>query len=584
MRWLSEQPIVGLDIDGTGLDGQRDLVRLVQFGDHQTGWVVPMNRWSGVVEDAVARYRGLYVGHGLPGYDCPMLRRAGIVIDPMRVHDTRLQAHVLSSTGSLALKKLAQQYIDPNANVGQRQLEDAMKSSGWTWATIPIDYEPYWIYAGLDPVLAFRLNEIQLPRVLADAPRSYDLELAASWVCERMERNAVAVDRDYCGATNERLRDFITQVNEWCRQYYNLSPGSDVAVADALVADGVPLHKRTDKTKRFSVDKDVLTEFAEHPLAQAVLRRRQALKLASTYFENYLRFSEYDGFIHPSINTVGGTSKNPFEPGGERGVRTSRMSCDSPNMQNVPIHTQDATLVRNAFISREGGVWIKCDFDQIEMRILAHEARDDEMIRAFKDVALTGDFFVNMARRIFADDTIVKSDPRRQPVKNAGYAKIYGAGIEQFARTAGMTDLAQAAAFLERFDQLYPGVRRWQREIEHEAKRTLAAEGVPYVRSRLTNRRLTADRHKTYALANYRIQGEAAELLKMKMVECAHAGLIDYMTLPVHDEVDLDVPKELYGDVVATLRDVMNDDSILDVPVTASISAGYRWGELQDVA
>src|SRR5690606_7549861 len=111
----------------------------------------------------------------------------------------------------------------------------------------------------------------------------------------------------------------------------------------------------------------------------------------------------------------------------------------------------------------------------------------------------------------------------------------------------------------------------------------LVQEGVAYVKSPLTGRRHIADEGREYALLNYLIQGTAAEIFKMKLLELDAAGLGEYMILPVHDEVIMDVPRDVEQDVIKTIRDIMNDDTLLSVPITAGVSRGERWGEKEDV-
>lgn len=574
MRWLSTKKRIAIDTETTGLSKERDRVRLVQVGTEECGWAIPFERWGGVVEELVKKFDGQYITHNGP-FDVPMLDKEGIKLPRHRIHDTRLQTHVLHSTGSLALKKLSKQLVDPHADRGQERLDEAIGGKGgWTWATIPIDFEPYWVYGALDTVLTYRIDQILYPQVQREAPNAYDLELAVAWVCERMERRGARVDREYTQAFMDELESYAKQVEDWCKANYGIRAGSDVDIIDVLLREGVNLTKRTASGARYSVDKEVLAGI-DHPLAQAVLGRRQAVKIVSTYLSNYLKMSEYDGLIHPSINTVGGMGKNPYEPGGGKGVRTGRMSMSDPNLQNVPIRTKAGAKIRNAFIPRPEHTWIKCDADQIEMRVLAHVANDEGMINAFTG---PGDFFVNLARELFSEPDFQKSDPRRQLVKNGGYAKIYGAGIPKFAKTAGVPD-TEAGAFMTRFDSLFPGVQKLQKNIEAAARQRYEETGEPFVRSPLTNRKHVADLGREYTLLNYLIQGTAGEILKMKIVEADQAGLGEFMLFPVHDEIDLDVPNDQVNDVVATLNDVMNDHELLRVPVTWSAETGPRWGE-----
>jgi DNA polymerase-1 len=318
------------------------------------------------------------------------------------------------------------------------------------------------------------------------------------------------------------------------------------------------------------------------------MEHRQAVKTTGTYLENYLELSERDGKIHPSINTIGGRAKTLFESGGAFGVRTGRMSMSDPNLQNVPVRTKEGKKIRNCFQPfPELNFWAKCDFDQIEMRVLAHLTQDPGLIKAFNS---PDDFFVEMARQIFRDGTITKEDNRRQPVKNGMYAKVYGAGTDKFAWTANMRrddgslDLMAASEFLHQLDLTYPGIRLLANRVEAEGRANGASNGSDsFIRSPLTNRKHTCDSGKEYALLNYMIQGTAGEILKMKMIECDAAGLGEYMTIPVHDEIDMDIPLKDRGEVIGTLYDIMNDETMISVPVTSTISVGNRWGNVVDI-
>lgn len=574
-RWLSTIDRVAVDTESTGLDKDTDRARLVQLGDARTAYVIPIewDGWGALVIELLSNFTGEYVLHNCVYDDAMLYNSLKVRLPQNRTHDTRFQAHVLESTGSLALKKLATKHVDPRAAMLQDDLTDVFSRGGWTWATIPWNMEQYWLYAGLDTILTYQLDEYQRPIVQREAPASYELELAVAWVCERMERRGVRVDREYTESLSRDLEEYVEQAEAWCRSHYGVYPGSNNAVVRRLQRDGVEFTRYTGGGA-ISLDKHVLGAL-DHPLAQTVLGRRQAQKMNSTYLANYLTMSARDGRIHPSINTIGGTDKNPYEPGGGgKGVRTGRMSSSNPNIQNVPVRGRTSTKIRRCFVPDEGHVWIKADFSQIEMRAMAHMSRDERMIEAFKS---EGDFFVNLGKDIFGDPNFQKSDPRRQLIKNGGYAKIYGAGIPKFAATAGVPE-DEARTFMRTFDTTYPGVPRWIRQVEREAQQRLDEEGEAYVRSPLTNRKHVADAGKLYTLVNFELQGMAAEIMKMKIVELDQADLGEYMLFPVHDEQDLSVPRDELDDVMHVINQVMNDDQLLTVPITTSVDVGPHWG------
>lgn len=580
LRWLGERRrlnALGVDTETGGFDRVNDPLRMVQVGDENAGWAIPWERWGGVFEDIARRWEGDFILHNAP-FDLAFLDREGVKLPRHRVHDTMVQAAINESHMSKALKNQAARHVDATA----AGLQLSLGGTGFDWATVPIEFPQYWTYGALDPVLTYRIHEHHYPVVAREAPRAYDLEMAVLWVVEKMQRNGIRIDIDFTREHYNKFTAYCESVQAWCARTHNVSAGSNAAIIDILERDGFTFSKAT-KSGAKSLDAEVL-DGIEHPLARAVLGRRQAQKMASTYLKFYLEHADGDHLIHPSFNTLG--------------ARTSRMSCSDPNFQNVPrLGTNTfADVVRSCVISRfvsaeqlvlgkftqddahRYGSLIFADFSQIEMRLLAHFAREPAMIQAFKS---EGDFFVNLARQIYQDETIDKKDERRRITKNSGYAKIYGAGVRKFALTAGIPE-GQARAFLNRFDVLYPGVRGYQNDVINEAMTRKNETGQAYVRSPFTNRRFTADERKEYALTNYQIQGAAAEVNKMKLVELDAAGVSDWLTATIHDEVMLDVPGEHVSDVIATVEKIMNDDQLLSVPITAEVSFGARWGKKRD--
>lgn len=576
MRWLSTKNRIAVDTECTGLNTLTDYVRLVQVGDMHEGWTIPWHRWGGVFEEIVKKFTGDYVLHNMT-YDWAMLSNScGIDLPRHKCHDTRVAAHVLHPDRSTGLKNLASFYVDPHAAALGKQLDDILGNrGGWTWETIPVDYGPYWQYAALDTVLTAHLDDILMPRVMEQAPLAYKLECAAMWVTRGMQQRGAMIDREYTETKYSDFMRYVDQMDTWCKAEYGVRPSQDLSVIERLQADGVVFTKMTDGG-RYSLDKEVLMSLAgQHPLADAVLNRRRIQKIASTYLKNFLTLSDGNDLLHPNINTLG------FHEAKDFGVITGRMSMSEPNLQNLSRQAAEGTpanVVRRCIVSRPGNTLLMCDFDQIEARIIAHLTQDPGFINAFSQ----GDFFTNITRMLWNDDTIEKKDDRRQSSKNAIYARAYGAGAPKFAKTAGIPEDV-AVAMYRRLDQLFPGWQATIYNIEATARMRLETEGVAYVQSPLTRRRHVADERKIYVLMNYLIQGTAAEVFKMKLVQLAEAGLDEFMILPVHDEIIQDVPDDMLLEVAHKTRTIMNDATMFSVPLTASPATGRRWGEKQDL-
>lgn len=551
--------MLAIDTETTGLKWQKgDYVRTVQVGDANHGWMIDKERWWGLFLDVVKNHEGPITMMNAK-FDYPMLRRAGVELPRHRIRDVGVMSHVLEPHMSRSLKSQASRHIDRSAYAAQHYLDEAMSKNKWTWATIPVDYDWYWRYGALDPILTYQLDQHHWPLIEEQgAEVAYDVEHSYQWVALDMETNGVHIDIPHVERYLKEFQDYCVQVEKWCKAEYGISPGSNQKVIETLQRAGVDFSKRTEKGG-LSLDKDVLEDI-DHPLAQAVLRRRQLQKMASTYLRFYLNNVDSKSRIYPSINTLG--------------ARTSRCSMSEPNFQNLPTrgNFSGVKIVRNAVTATPGNVLLFCDFDQIEMRGLAIFSGDLGLREAFFSQE---DFFVTIARQIFQDPFLVKSDPRRSPTKNSMYAKVYGAGIARQAVTAGVS-FEQMAYINRMLNAAFPGIERFIQATYIQAM----TQG--YVTCPLTGRRHYADPGKEYALVNYLIQGWAAALFKMKQLELHAAGLGPYMILPVHDEIILDVPLSMADDIAQLLVSIMNDYTSFPVPITASVSIGERWGEKRE--
>lgn len=567
-KWLDSGPlehgIMAVDTESTGLSKVTDKVRLVQVGDREHGWAIPWVGWSGLFEEAIEAHQGTYLMHNAP-FDFPMLRNMGVTMDHTRIKDTMTMVKIVEPHKSAALKYACGRLVDPAASSAQDELAAAIKKFGW--AGVPIKFPPYWQYGALDPVLTAWLYHVLLPRIEEQgAHEAVDVETSVLWVLDRMMTNGVPVNVDLAREQAAKFAQYSKTAADWCQQEYGVSPGSNVGVIERLQRDGLEFDKLT-AGGAYSLDKEVL-EGIDHPLARTVLKRRQYDKLNSTYLKYYIEHNQ-DGMIFPSINSMG--------------ARTGRMSVSQPNFQNLPRASEEnkaASAIRDcieAWLDQDQ-ILVFCDFSQIETRLLAHLSGDQGLIDAFH---LPEDFFVTLARRVFNDSGITKKDPRRNAIKTWVYAKIYGAGLEKMAKTLGIS-MAEMASFDESISNAFPGIRRFQREVQNAAHIALRDTGIPSYRCPLSGRLHVADKGKEYALVNYLIQGMAAFFFKRKLLELDAAGLGPYMILPVHDEIILHIPREKAPWAVEILTEVMNDNTTFRVPIAAEVSFGQRWGQKMD--
>jgi DNA polymerase-1 len=569
MQWLGERhdgPL-GFDTETGGLSPYNDPLRTVQIGDKQQGWVIPWNEWGGVAREAFARYTGPLVGHNVP-FDWQFIaHHTGIELAWERIDDTLTMARLDDPTRSNGLKPLVKKLVDSTAADGQRILAEGMAAHGWTWATVPMNFPPYWIYAALDPVETAHLEGHLSPKIQATCPEAYSLERSANRICTNMMRKGMLLDVPY---VEQSIADFDTkaeQIRDWLKSAHKISsPKSSGQIAKAMGALGQEILAFTDRNAP-KFDKDWLEVYekagendAVRQLARYIRAVRHIEDIRDRYSAKFLALRDANDVVHCNVNVMG--------------ARTGRMSVSDPALQQLPRDDKD---IRGSFIPRPGHVFISCDLDQVEMRLLAHLSADPGLIEAFKEADNGGaDFFTAVARVLYHDDTLAKSDPRRQLVKNSSYARAYGGGTERLAKTARVSS-REIAVFEDLFDQRFPGMRLLMDRLEGEAKQAFRRNERGGVRLE-DGRFLPCDQGKEYANLNYDIQGTAAIYMKRALANIDAAGLGPNLVLAVHDEAILEVPEDIADEALRVVQDCMTDRTNYRVPLTAGgVILTERW-------
>jgi DNA polymerase-1 len=458
--------------------------------------------------------------------------------------------------------------IDGNADV--KNLDEGMAENGWTWGTVPTNYEPYWVYGALDTVLTMRLWEQFYQKCGPQGPynRAYELEMATRKIVTRMELNGARIDLNYSKKKFDELIQYSDSVKSWASSTYNgVSITSNIQLVKLLEKLGADITETTPSGAK-SASKDQLQLLMidgnadVKNLAENVLKQRKADKLANTYFSNFIEKS-IDGLVHPSVKTLG--------------ARTSRMSITDPALQTLP---KGDDTVRTAFIPREeGNVIITSDLDQVEFRMFASLSEDQNLISLFHKADATGsDPFTEIGRQVYQDPDMQKSDKRRNLIKGVVYGRLYGAGVAKQALTAGVPE-AQMRSVSDSFDANYPGMMQFQKQIENIGMTRLRQEGQGYVKT-WTGRRIPCDEERVYTLVNYLIQGGAAEVFKSNLVKLDQADLTDYLIVPVHDEIVLEAPRKDAEEVKQLVRQCMTTTEGWSVPLTADVDGPLEnWGQ-----
>jgi DNA polymerase-1 len=549
LHWAGErrETPIGGDTESGGLSPYHHRMRLAQVGDKRHGWAFGPGWWGAAVE-LLSRYPQV-IWHNSP-YDWRVVRQhTGVRLPWERIEDTLTAGHICDSVKLAGLKPRSAIEVDPRAISGEAVLSEGMKANHWTWDTVPEDWEPYWCYAALDPVLAVHLWEKFGPQVTGQYREAYDLEKATTRISAGMMDTGMAIDLPYVHDKIARISGFRDQAMNWLRQEFGITTvNSGPQVMKALNEVGIPTQVWTDSGNP-SISKEALAYYAhcypEHAhLVKTIRYSRKAGDIVGKYLQKFLDL-HVDGTMHYTINTCR--------------ARTSRQSVTDPPMQTFD---RDEPVIRGSFIPRPGNRLVSIDADQIEMRLTAHFSQDANLISDFYDAEARGEsFFVTAASRMFRQP-ITKKDPRYTHTKNASYGQIYGSGLDTAAATAGLP-IEEMRPIYMGFQQRYPEVNRLMNRLISQGRRERRPHAVA-----LDGRRLYVFKGHEYAILNTQVQGSAAIILKRGLIDLDAHGFGPYLRLTIHDEFLFEFPEDIAEQGLKEATRILTDRENFRVPIT----------------
>ncbi|HEX6862795.1 MAG TPA: DNA polymerase I, partial [Thermoanaerobaculia bacterium] len=388
-----------------------------------------------------------------------------------------------------------------------------------------------------------------------------------------MEEAGILLDSGYLGAMSEELGAELFQLEEeiykQAGERFNL--GSPQQLGAILFEKmGLPVLKRTQKTKSYSTGAETLEDLAGrgYPIAQLLLRYRELSKLKSTYVDALPLMVGPDGRIHTRFN--------------QAVAATGRLSSANPNLQNIPIRTELGQRIRRAFVAAPGRSLLVADYSQVELRILAHIADEKELIRAF---AAGEDIHRATAAVVFNVAPDLVTAEQRRAAKTINFGILYGMSAFGLGQALGISP-REAEPFIKAYLDRYPGVRSYVEETQKSAEREGKVETLygrvrwlPDIQSK--NRALRENARRM--AINARIQGTAADLLKLAMIAIDRRLRQEHpesrLLLTVHDELVLEVPEGAAEAVAAMVKQEMEGVAQLQVPLVVDVGWGPSWYE-----
>ncbi|MCW8807333.1 MAG: DNA polymerase I [Rhodanobacter sp.] len=503
-------------------------------------------------------------------YDINVLSHYGIAVQGLK-HDSMLESYVWNATAtrhdmdSLARKYLGYETVkyEQVAGKGAKQISFSQ-----------VDLDTACRYAAEDADITLRLHHALWPKLLS-APklrRVYEeIEIPLVPVLAAMERRGVLIDvgelRKQSQQLGKRMLELQREAYALAGREFNLDSPKQL---QAVLFDELGLQaKLKTPTGQPSTNEEALEAIADtHELPRLILDYRGLAKLRSTYTD------KLSGIVNPRTGRV----HTSYHQGS---VATGRISSSDPNLQNIPVRTEEGRRIRQAFIAPPGWKVLAADYSQIELRIMAHLSGDEGLLRAFRE---GGDVHRATAAEVFGVAPEEVTNNQRRAAKAINFGLMYGMSAFGLARQLGV-DRGEAGDYMARYFARYPGVRAYMDATREQAHRDGYVEtifGRRLYLENLTSRNQGLRQGAERAAVNAPMQGSAADIIKRAMLAVAGwiAGRDDvHMLMQVHDELVFEVRADAVDTLRAAVTERMSGAAELAVPLLVDIGVGANWDE-----
>jgi DNA polymerase-1 len=510
------------------------------------------------------------LGHHLK-FDAHVLANYDIALNGQRF-DSMLESYVLNSVATRHdMDASAMRYL----GVKTIHFEDLTGKGAKRISFNQVDVDRAAEYSAEDADITLQLHQAIWPQIETVPTLKFvyeNIEQPLVPVLFRMERAGVLVDRALLKAQSAELAARMMEIQALAHKEaggaFNLE--SPKQLQEILFGKlGIPVMRKTP-TGQPSTAEDVLEELAEtYPLPKLILEYRGMAKLKSTYTDNLpLQINESSGRIHTSYH--------------QAVAATGRLSSQDPNLQNIPIRTQEGRRIRQAFIAPPGHSLVAADYSQIELRIMAHLSGDPALLRAFAE---DRDVHQATAAEVFSTPLDQVTADQRRSAKAINFGLMYGMSAFGLARQLGI-GRGDAQKYMDLYFERYPGVRRYMEETRRQAREKGYVETVfgrrlylPEIQSRNAALRQYAER----SAINAPMQGTAADIIKRAMIEVdswlQSSRVAARLIMQVHDELVLEVSDDAIETLVGQIRTHMIRAADLSIPLKVDVGVGRNWDE-----
>ena len=553
----------------------------VAITPHQAYYIPVGHRYIGApqqlpLDTVIQRLKPILEDDTLPKYgqnikyDIIVLAHYGIHLQGV-AFDSMLASYVLNpSKRSHGMDHLAQEYLNYQTITYHEVVGKGAKQT--TIDMVPV--ERVTEYAAEDADITLQLTNVLRPKLEEHHLQQLyrDVELPLIDVLATMEQHGVKVDtamlEQISSELSEKMKGLEQQIYQIAGVNFNIN--SPKQLGPILFEKLQMPHGRKTKTG-YSTDVDVLTDLARagYELPEKILEYRQLAKLKSTYSDALIKqIDAKTGRIHTSYNqTV---------------AATGRLSSSDPNLQNIPVRTEEGRRIRQAFVTEEGFLLLSADYSQIELRILAHVTGDEELVKAYRE---NQDIHTKTAMQLFRLPVADITPNMRREAKTVNFSVIYGIGAFSLSKDLNIPR-SEAQRYIDEYFRLYKGVKQFIDEtIELTRKQGYVTtllnriRYIPEIHSKNNNVRQFGER----TAVNTPIQGTAADMIKLAMINIHNRLHKDFpetkMIMQVHDELVFEVPEAQSKKILDLVTKEMESVLDLNVPIKVDAHYGKNWDE-----
>ena len=499
-------------------------------------------------------------------FDYRVLVSNGMKIPECKFYDTMVAFWLLSpDRAAYSLDSLAKSYL------GLTTIEyDTLVPKGETFDMVPFDKAV--LYGGEDSDLCFRFYKYTEPLLKTNKLDSlfYDIEMPLMPVLAMMEQEGVEINpselKEYSKELETEIKGLENLIYTIAGKSFNISSPKQL---QTILFEELKLPTGKKTKTGYSTDSSVLEELAEiHELPREILNYRRLSKLKSTYVDTLPLLCDKNHRIHTSFM--------------QTGTATGRLSSKDPNLQNIPVREKEGRKIRQAFCAGKGKVLISADYSQIELVVLAHLSRDENLMAAFTDGK---DVHKRTAMLIFAVEEPDVTPEMRRVAKTINFGVMYGMSAFRLAKELGISR-TEAKNFIDSYFRTYRGVREFLDSVILEGEKNgyvSTIMGRKRIITGINSKNKTEKAGAERTAINTPIQGSAADIVKVAMLNLSKAikkqNLKTKMILQVHDEIIFEAPEEEAERVIPLIREEMENAVKLRIPLKVSIEKGKRWGE-----